>query len=105
VHKKLGYNLDVEPLEISEADRKLWIEWDGRVRAARLDGPGGHILFESYRDWLVEQRLIRKSQGLWRDQDLAGEFPIGHPDEEIITGFRAWKKWKDHFAIKRQYAR
>ena len=105
VHEKLGYDLDVEPLEINEADRKLWIEWDGRVRAARLDGPGGHLLFESYRDWLVEQRQVRKQTGLWSDQDLAGEFPIGHPDEEIIVGFRAWKKWKDHFAIKRQYTR
>jgi hypothetical protein len=105
VHKKLGYPLDVEPLVISEADRKLWIEWDGRYRAARLDGPGGHIVFESYRDWLVEQRQARKSQDIWSYKDATGEFPIGHPDEEIIVGFRAWKKWKGYFAIKRQYSR
>jgi hypothetical protein len=100
-----GYDLDVEPLEISKADRALWWEWDGRIRAARLDGPGGHIVFESYRDWLVEQRLARKRQGLWTDQDITGEFPAGHPDEEIIVGCRAWKCWKDHVSIKRQYAK
>jgi hypothetical protein len=105
VHRKLGYELDVEPLAVSEADRKLWIEWDGRYRAARLDGPGGHIAFESYRDWLVEQRQVRKQRGVWSDKDAIGEFPIGHPDEEIIVGFRAWKAWKDHFAIKRRYSR
>ncbi len=33
------------------------------------------------------------------------EFPEGHPDEEIIVGFRAWKKWKKHFSIQRRYFR
>lgn len=102
-HIGAGYYLDVEPLEISEADRALWWEWDGRIRAARLDGPGGHIVFESYRDWLVEQRLARKRLGIWSDRDITGEFPAGHPDEEVIVGCRAWKLWKDHFSIKRQY--
>jgi hypothetical protein len=102
-HREAGYDLDVEPLEISEADKALWLEWDGRMRAARLDGPGGHIVFESYRDWLVEQRMVRKQKGIWSDKDVTGEFPAGHPDEEIIVGFRAWKRWKAHFSIKRQY--
>ncbi len=105
-HKSLGYELDVEPLEISESERDLWIEWDGRIRAARLDGPNGHIIFESYRDWLVEQREKRRQKGIWGDNDTPeNEFPIGHPDEEIIVGFRAWKKWKEHFSIKYQYTR
>jgi hypothetical protein len=103
MHREAGYYLDVEPMEISDADRALWWEWDGRIRAARLDGPGGHIVFESYRDWLVEQRLARKRQGIWSDRNITGEFPAGHPDEEIIVGCRAWKRWKDHFSIKRQY--
>jgi hypothetical protein len=103
MHLEAGYELDVEPLEISPADQALWLEWDGRIRAARLDGPGGHIVFESYRDWLVEQRLARKKQGIWSDADVTGEFPAGHPDEEIIVGFRAWMRWKNHFSIKRQY--
>jgi hypothetical protein len=102
-HLEAGYELDVEPLEISPADQALWLEWDGRIRAARLDGPGGHIIFESYRDWLVDQRLARKQKGIWSDADATGEFPAGHPDEEIIVGFRAWQRWKEHFSIKRQY--
>ena len=104
-HREAGYELDVEPIELSEAEKALWWEWDGRSRAVRLDGPGGHIVFESYRDWLVEQRLVRKQKGIWSDKDITNEFPAGHPDEEVIVGFRAWKKWKEHFSIKRQYVK
>ncbi|MGE4506354.1 MAG: sulfotransferase [Desulfovibrionaceae bacterium] len=103
-HLALGYELDVEPLEFSEAERELWIEWDGRIRAARLDGPGGHIVFESYRDWLVDRREARRKQGIWSEKDDPREFPSGHPDEEIIVGFRASRRFKDHFCIKRRYA-
>ncbi|WP_310449498.1 sulfotransferase [Sulfuritalea sp.] len=102
-HRNAGYDLDVEPIVISEQDKALWWEWDGRYRAARLDGPDGHLVFESYRDWLVDQRLVRKQKGIWSEKDVTPEFPIGHADEEIIVGFRAWKKWKEHFSIKRQY--
>ncbi|MBM4326491.1 MAG: sulfotransferase [Deltaproteobacteria bacterium] len=102
-HKEYGYDLDVEPIEISETDRTLWIELDGRIRAARLDGPGGHIVFDSFRDWLVDQRKERKQKGTWTDQDVTHEFPEGHPNEEYIVGFRAPKKWKEHFCIKRRY--
>ena len=105
MHREAGYELDVEPAVLSQQEMDLLWEWDGRYRAARLDGPGGHIQFESYRDWLVEQRRVRKQKGIWSDKDATGEFPIGHPDEEIIVGFRAWEKWKEHFSIKRQYAR
>ncbi len=104
-HREAGYDLDVEPMVISAQDMALWLEWDARYRAARLDGPGGHLMFESYRDWLVDQRQVRKQKGLWSDKDAVNVFPIGHPDEEIIVGFRAGKKWKDHFSIKRQYER
>lgn len=104
-HQAMNYQLDVEPLEISDSDRDLWIELDGRIRAAKLDGPNGHIVFESYRDWLVEQREVRKRKGIWSDADDPREFPAGHPDEEIIVGFRAWKQWKDHFSIKRRFTR
>lgn len=104
-HRAMDYPMDVQPLEISEADAALWIELDGRIRAARLDGPNGHILFESYRDWLVDQREIRKRNGIWSDADDPHEFPAGHPDEEIVVGYRAWKQWKDHFSIKRRFTK
>jgi len=104
-HKEYGYELEVNPVEITEQDIALYKELDGRIRAARLDSPGGHIIFESYRDWLVEQRMIRKQKGIWSDKDATNEFPAGHPDEEYIVGFRAPKKWKEHFSIKRKYER
>ena len=103
-HKEAGYELDVEPIEISEQDNAFWRELDGRIRAAKLDSPGGHIVFESYRDWLVEQRIVPKQKGLWTDKDVTNEFPAGHPDEEYIVGFRAPRRWKEHFNIKRRYA-
>jgi hypothetical protein len=53
----------------------------------------------------VEQRQVRKQKGIWKDSDATGEFPAGHPDEEIIVGFRAWEKWKKHFSIKQQYTK
>ncbi|MEK6690419.1 MAG: sulfotransferase [Nitrospirota bacterium] len=102
-HKEAGYELDVNPIEISEEEKTLLQEWDGRIRAARLDGHGGHIIFESYRDWLVEQRIIRKQKGIWSDRNVTNEFPAGHPDEEYIVGFRAPRRWREHFSIKRQY--
>lgn len=102
--EEAGYQNNVAPLEITPELEAHWREYDGRVRAALLDSPGGHILFESYRDWLVDQREARKREGIWTDADVPQDmFPIGHPNEELIVGYRAWKKWKEHFRIKRQY--
>jgi len=98
-----GYTLDVEPIEISEEEAALYRELDGRIRAATLDAPEGHIVYESYNDWLVDQREERKRKGIWKDSDIPNEFPIGHPLEELIMGQRAWRKWKEYFCIKRQY--
>ncbi len=42
---------------------------------------------------------------IWSDRDIPGEFPAGHADEEIIVGNRAWRRWKAHFSLKRQYAK
>jgi len=100
---RAGYTLDVEPLEVSVADAALYRELDGRIRAATLDAPEGHIVYESYNDWLVDQREARRRKGIWRDPP-AKPFPIGDPNEELITGQRAWRKWKNHFGTKRQYA-
>lgn len=99
-----GYELDYDPIEISDLELSIMKEWDGRIRAARLDGTGGHIVFESYRDWLVDQRQVRKKKGIWSEADDPHEFPEGDIDEEIIVGYRAWKQWKSHFSIKRRYA-
>ncbi|MFA6809727.1 MAG: sulfotransferase, partial [Desulfoplanes sp.] len=79
-------------------------EWDCRVRAATLDGYEGHIVYESYNDWLIDQRAERKKKGLWSDENVPSNvYPLGAPEEELIMGQRAWTKWKKHFSIKREY--
>lgn len=99
-----GYELDVEPELPSEEIVGKYEEWDGRVRAATLDGYEGHIVYESYNDWLMDQREERKKKGLWSDADVpAGVYPLGAPEEELVMGQRAWSRWKKHFSIKRDY--
>jgi hypothetical protein len=101
-HLEAGYTLDVDPLVVTDEEATKYVDWDGRIRAATLDGPEGHIVYESYNDWLIDQRLERKRQGLWTD-DSPKPFPIGESYEELIMGQRAWTKWKKHLCIKRQY--
>lgn len=102
--KEAGYELDVEPVEITEEQAALYRELDGRIRAATLEAPEGHIVYESYNDWLIDQREERKRKGIWRDSDVPkNQFPIGHPHEEMIMGQRAWRKWKEALSIKRRY--
>lgn len=99
-----GYELDVKPIEISKEEEELFWELDGRIRAATMDAPEGHIVYESYNDWLVDQREERKRKGIWKDSDLPkGQFPIGHPHEELIMGQRAWRRWKEYLCVKRRY--
>jgi hypothetical protein len=98
-----GYRSDVEPAELKPEMVKLWSELDGRTRAATLDAPEGHIVYESYNDWLVDQRETRRQAGLWSARDAPKTFPIGHPHEEMIMGQRAPRRWKDHLGVKRQY--
>lgn len=99
-----GYKLDVEPLPLSNEMTSLWRELDGRIRAATLDAPEGHLVYESYNDWLIDQREERRRQGLWKAMDVPKAFPIGHPHEEMIMGQRAWRKWKDYLCVKRKYS-
>jgi hypothetical protein len=40
---------------------------------------------------------------VWHERDIPDRFPIGHPHEEMITGQRAWRQWKDYLCIKRKY--
>ncbi len=99
-----GYELDVEPEMPSLAKAAKYEEWDGRIRAATLDGPEGHIVYESYNDWLMDQREERRKKGLWTEADVpADRYPLGAPEEELVMGQRAWRKWKTHFSIKRDY--
>ena len=51
-----GYQADSEPAKLSAEEIALHWELDGRIRAATLDAPHGHIVYESYNDWLVDQR-------------------------------------------------
>ena len=102
--KQAGYELDVEPAEITEEQAELYRELDGRIRAATLEAPEGHIVYESYNDWLIDQREERKRKEIWKDSDVPkNQFPIGHPHEEAIMGQRAWRKWKEALSIKRRY--
>lgn len=102
--EEAGYKLDVEPAKLSEEEIALYRELDGRTRAAVLDAPEGHIIYESYNDWLVDQRAERKRKGIWKDPDVPkNQFPIGHPLEELIMGQRAWRYWKEYLCVKRRY--
>jgi len=98
-----GYELGVTPAALSAAERALYLERDARTRAAVLDAPDGHIVHESYNDWLVDQREARKRAGLWSDADVPQRFPLGHPMEEEIAGYRAPRAWKEYLSVKRQY--
>lgn len=98
-----GYQSDVAPMPLTESKIALWRELDGRTRAATLDAPEGHLIYESYNDWLVDQREARRRKGLWSAADVPNSFPIGHPHEEMIMGQRAWRKWKEYFCVKRKY--
>lgn len=99
----LGYDVDVEPLELKQSQKELYLELDGRIRAATLDAPEGHIVYESYNDWLIDQRQERIKQGIGTEEGLPPLFSEGEFYEELITGQRAWSKWKNYFGVKRQY--
>lgn len=102
--RELGYEDLSEPLELSGEQVALATEMDGRFRAATLDAPHGWITFESYGDWVIDQRENRRRAGVWIDQPDPPPFPIGHECEEYYAGMRAMRKWKDHFAVKRDYS-
>lgn len=102
--RDLGYDDILEPLELSPELVAYNEELDGRYRAATLEAPGGWIVMESYNDWLMDQREARRRTGLWSAVPDPAPFPIGHQFEEYFSGMRAMRKWKQHFAIKRDYA-
>ncbi len=102
--RALGYEELAEPLALSDEQIALYEEMDGRYRAATLDAPAGWIVFESYNDWLVDQREARRRAGVWSSVPDPAPFPIGHKHEEYFSGMRAKRQWKDHYSVKREYS-
>lgn len=102
--RELGYRDVVESEALSEEEVALAVEMDGRYRAATLDAPHGWITFESYGDWLIDQREARRKAGVWSSHPDPAPFPIGLEYEEYYAGMRASRKWKQHLAVKRDYA-
>jgi hypothetical protein len=99
--RALGYDDILEPLALSNDEVALMEEFDGRIRAASLDAPGGWIVFESYNDGLMDRREARRKAGIWTDHPDPPPFPIGHRFEEYFSGMRAMRKWKQHLGVKR----
>lgn len=95
-----GYRVDVKPAKINAADAALWDELDQRIRAATLDAPEGHIVYESYNDWLAEQREERRKRGIWSTPNPA---PFDW-EAQFISGQRAPLRWKKYFAVQRRYS-
>jgi hypothetical protein len=102
--RELGYDDLAEPMKLPTGQIELIEEMDGRLRAATLDAPHGWITYESYGDWLVDQREARRQSGIWSQHPDPLPFPIGHQYEEYYSGMRAMRKWKQHLAIKRDYS-
>jgi len=102
--QELGYDDLAEPMVLSTDQIELIEEMDGRLRAATLDAPHGWITYESYGDWLIDQRELRRQAGTWSQPPEPPPFPIGHPYEEYYAGMRAMRKWKQHLAVKRDYS-
>lgn len=99
--RESGYHLEASltPLRLDAGAAEQALELDARIRAATLDAPGGHIVYESYNDWLVDQREERRRRGVWSGPPATAiEW-----DEELRSGQRAARRWKQHFAVKRRY--
>jgi len=98
--RRAGYG-DVADKAVFNAEKAaLWDEHDQRIRAATLDAPEGHVVYESYNDWLIEQREARRRAGIWTPQRNAAVFDW---TAEFISGQRAPSQWKNYFNIKRRY--
>jgi hypothetical protein len=100
--RRSGYVSDV-PASVSPEEAALHLELDGRIRAATLDAPEGHIVYESYNDWLIDQREERRRRGVWSSVPPPALEPLLDWDEEFLAGQRAPRKWKEHLAVKRRY--
>jgi hypothetical protein len=98
---KSRLHTDVEPIAISERMPPV-SRTDGRIRGDTGCTRRPHC-YESYNDWLVDQREERKKMGLWEPTNSPKPFPVGDLNEELFMGQRAWRKWKEHLCVKRRY--
>lgn len=98
--ERAGYSSTVEPLQLSAAELQLYEQWDQRVRAATLDAPEGHIVYESRNDWLADQRDLRRELGIWT---ASAEQPEFDWQAQFLSGQRAPLQWKRRFGIPRRY--
>ena len=101
--RRSGYASDVPATPVSPEEAALYLELDGRIRAATLDAPEGHIVYESYNDWLIDQREERRRRGVWTSAPPPAFEPLLDWDEEFLAGQRAPRRWKEHLAVKRRY--
>jgi len=101
------YDVDIPGRELSPEDAAGYLDHDSRIRAATLDAPEGHIVYESVNDWLIDQREERRRRGVWQESDIPPQNPrwerILDWDEEFLSGQRAPRRWKEYFAVKRRY--
>jgi hypothetical protein len=87
--EEAGYKLDVRPATVTEEQAALWRELDGRTRAATMDAPEGHIVYELQR---LAGRPARGAQAP-RPLDRAGRAEEPVPD-------RAPPRGDDHGAAR-----
>lgn len=92
-----GYEITGRSVTLPASEAALLDELDQRIRAATLDAPGGHIVYESYNDWLTSRREQRRKEGVW-----SGETD-GSWSAQFLSGQRAPLAWKQRFAIPRQF--
>jgi len=103
VHTAEGYDLDVEPGAVPDDEAKRFRTLDACFRAATLAAPGGRLVLESYHDWLIDQREVRRQKGVWSEADKPAGGVQDDPFFEHIIGLRAPRAWKERLGIKRQY--
>ncbi len=94
----MNYEALEEPLRLTPEQQRHYEELDERIRAATLDAPDGHIVFESYNDWLADRREQRRIAGVWSGPKSTPDW-----DKQFMAGQRAPRFWKERFGVPRRY--
>ena len=97
-----GYEVDVEPLEVTEEEAAHFHEVDMRTRAA-MHGlmpvfQRGHYW---YNQWLVEQWEERRQRGVWSEADRPAE--ISEDERWFVQHNEDLRPYLDEFCVKRVY--